>query len=108
MAVLKGEGGETECNPDMECLVQSVHHGELSDEIWPTVFSRRHAKPDALEPEQLALTWQGKNEDEFAIASIIGTAAIALKLLGKADTQEQAQKLATEYWLGRDKQKYIA
>jgi hypothetical protein len=26
--------------------------------------------------------------------------------LGKADTQEQAQQLATDYWLGRDKQKY--
>ncbi len=35
MAVLKGEGGETERNPDVECLVQSVHDGELSDEIWP-------------------------------------------------------------------------
>ena len=30
MAVLKGEGGETERNPDMDCLVQSVHEGELS------------------------------------------------------------------------------
>ena len=106
MSVLKGEGGETERNPDMECLVQSVHNGELSDENWPALFTRRHVKPELLEPEQLALIWQGKVEDEFAEASIIGTAAIALKLLGKADTQEQAQQLATDYWLGRDKQKY--
>jgi anthranilate phosphoribosyltransferase len=106
MAVLKGEGGETERNPDMECLVQSVHNGELSDENWPALFERRHVKPELLEPEQLSLIWQGKMEDEFAQASIIGTAAIALKLLGKADTREQAQQLATDYWLGRDKQKY--
>jgi len=52
------------------------------------------------------LIWQGKVEDEFAEASIIGTAAIALKLLGKVETQEQAQQLATDYWLGRDRQKY--
>jgi anthranilate phosphoribosyltransferase len=108
MAVLKGEGGETERNPDMECLVQSVHNGELSDENWPALFERRHVKPELLEPEQLALIWQGKMEDEFAEASIIGTAAIALKLLGKADTQEQAQQLATDYWLGRDKHKYAS
>ena len=106
MAVLKGEGGETERNPDMECLVQSVHNGELSDENWPALFARRHVKPDILDPQQLTVIWQGKTEDEFAIASVIGTAAIALKLLGKADTQEQAQQLATHYWLGRDKEKY--
>lgn len=105
MAVLKGEGGETERNPDMECLVQSVHNGKLSDENWPALFPRRHVKPDLLEPEQLALIWQGKAEDEFATATIIGTTAIALKLLGKADTQELAQQLASEYWVGRDKKK---
>ncbi|MFI3186884.1 MAG: glycosyl transferase, partial [Methylococcaceae bacterium] len=69
-------------------------------------FARRHVKPELLDPQQLALIWQEKTEDEFALASIIGTAAIALKLLGKANTQEQAQKLATEYWLNRDKSKY--
>ncbi len=106
MAVLKGEGGETERNPDMECLVQSVHNGELSDENWPALFRHRHVKPDLLDPQQLALIWQGKTEDDFATASILGTAAIALKLLGKVDTQEQAQQLATEYWAGRDKTKY--
>ena len=106
MAVLKGEGGETERNPDMECLVQSVHNGELSDENWPALFRHRHVKPELLDPQQLALIWQGKTEDDFATASILGTTAIALKLLGKVDTQEQAQLLATEYWAGRDKTKY--
>jgi len=106
MAVLKGEGGETERNPDMECLVQSVHNGELVDENWPALFARRHVKPVSLDPEQLALIWRGETEDEFAEASIIGTAAIALKLLGKADTQEQAHQLATDYWLSRNKDKY--
>lgn len=106
MAVLKGEGGETERNPDMECLVQSVHDGELSDENWPALFPRRHIKPEQLDPEQLSLIWQGSLVDEFAQAAIIGTAAIALKLLGKADNQEKAQDLAATYWLNRDKQKY--
>lgn len=106
MAVLKGEGGETERNPDMECLVQSVHNGELSDENWPALFGRRHVKAELLDPEQLALVWQGHLDDEFATASIIGTAAIALKLLGKADSQQQAHELATAYWSNRNKQKY--
>ncbi|CAA9890446.1 Glycosyl transferase family protein [Candidatus Methylobacter favarea] len=107
-AVLKGEGGETERNPDMDCLVQSVHNGELADENWPALFRRRHMKPDQLDPKQLALIWQGKSADEFAEATVIGTAAIALKLLGKADTQEQAHNLASDYWLARDKQKFAS
>jgi anthranilate phosphoribosyltransferase len=105
-AVLKGEGGETERNPDMECLVQSVHNGELFDENWPALFARRHVKSEVLDPGQLPLIWQGSIEDEFAKNSIIGTAAIALKLLGKANDQQQAHQLATDYWLSRDKQKY--
>jgi len=101
MAVLKGEGGETERNPDMDCLVQSVQDNELHEEQWPALFARRHVKPDHLDPEQLAQLWKGEITDEFAEATIIGTAAIALKLIGKANTQEKAHELATSYWLNR-------
>lgn len=101
-AVLKGEGGETERNPDVDCLVQSVHNGELFDENWEAFFTRRHVKDEALNPQQLALLWQGKIHNEYAEATVIGTAAIALKLLGKANNQQQAQQLAAEYWANRD------
>lgn len=101
MAVIKGEGGETERNPDMDCLVQSVKNDELIDEQWPALFPRRHIKPDNLEPKDLAELWQGEIEDEFAQATVIGTTAIALKLMGRADTQQQAHDLAMQYWLNR-------
>ncbi|WP_305909154.1 glycosyl transferase family protein [Methylomarinum sp. Ch1-1] len=106
MAVLKGEGGETERNPDMDCLVQSVHDDELSEEHWPALFPRRHVKPAELNPEQLAQLWRGEDNDEFAEATVIGTAAVALKLLGKADSQAQAEALAQRYWAQRDKNKF--
>lgn len=106
MAVLKGEGGETERNPDMECLVQSVHNGELNDEIWPALFARRHIKPEQLEPQQLLQLWRAEISDEFAQASVIGTAAIALQLLGKAETQQQAHQLAEQFWLTRDPNRF--
>lgn len=101
MAVLKGEGGETERNPDMDCLVQSVKNNALVEEQWPALFPRRHIKPEHLEPQQLALVWEGNVEDEFAQATVIGTTAVALKLMGKADSQQQAHDLATQYWLDR-------
>lgn len=101
MAVLKGEGGETERNPDMECLVQSVHQGDLSEEIWPALFNRRHMKAEVLDPEHLQQVWQGSATDEFGIASVVGTCAIALRLLGKADGQAAAHTLATNWWQQR-------
>lgn len=106
MAVLKGEGGETERNPDVECLVQSVHAGELSDEIWPALFERRHMKAESLEPQLLAQVWRGELDDEFGQATVIGTAAIALKLLGKADDQAQAEALAAQFWAARDRNRF--
>ena len=101
MAVLKGEGGETERNPDMDCLVQSVKNNELLDEQWPALFPRRHVKPDTLEPKDLAKLWRGEIEDEFAQTTVIGTTAIALKLLGKTNTQQESHDLAMQYWLNR-------
>ncbi len=90
----------------MDCLVQSVHYGELLDENWPALFARRHVKDEELNPKQLALIWQGLVADEFAESSIIGTVAVALKLLGKAECQQQAHELALAYWQGRNKSNY--
>ncbi len=101
MAVLKGEGGETERNPDMNCLVQSVQNNELFEEEWPALFARRHVKSENLDPQQLAQLWRGEIEDEFAEATIIGTTAVTLKLMGRADSQEDAHKLASDYWSNR-------
>lgn len=106
VAVLKGEGGETERNPDMQCLVQSVHLGELSDEIWPALFAQRHVRAESLDPKPLLSVWQGKQSDEFGEASLIGTAAIALKLLGKAENQSQALESAKAFWDSRDKRRF--
>ena len=103
MAVLKGEGGETERNPDMDCLVQSVKKNQLFEENWVALFKHRHVKSENMNPEQLTQLWQGEIENEFAEMTIIGTTAIALKLINKAQTQEEAHKLATHYWLNRNK-----
>ena len=108
MAVLKGEGGETERNPDVECLVQSVRDSELVDELWPELFARRHMKDEDLNPEKLAAVWRGQLEDEFAEATLIATTAVALKLLGKAESQEAAHTLAQTYWIKRNRDRLSA
>jgi anthranilate phosphoribosyltransferase len=106
LAVMKGEGGEIELNPDIDCLVQSVIKGEMIDEEWPAVFKRRHMRDDVLDLSRLIKVWHGEDDDEYGIASIIGTAAIALKMMQRAKTQEEAVAVATSMWESRHKDKF--
>ena len=108
LAVIKGDGGEIERNPDVECLVQSVHNGEMIDETWPPMFKRRHVKDEEMNPQRLGQLWRGEIEDEYANAAVIGTLAITLKMMGKADDQQAAETLAAEMWNNRAKDKYGA
>lgn len=108
LAVIKGDGGEIERNPDVECLVQNVHDGEMFDETWPAMFKRRHVKDEEMNPQRLGKLWRGEIEDEYASAAVIGTLAITLKMMGKADTQQSAEAMATDMWNNRARDKYGA
>jgi len=50
--------------------------------------------------------WRGESHHEYGEGAVIGTLAIALKLLGEADTQSQAQALAQTLWDERDRKRY--
>ena len=101
--VIKGEAGEIERNPDGECLIQSVRNGELLDTTWPAMFDRRHRKESELDLGHFVAVWRGDAEHEYGEAAVIGTTAIALCLLGRADNREQAEPLARELWALRDR-----
>ena len=101
--VIKGEAGEIERNPDIPCLVQSVREGDLSDTTWPALFSKRHTKETELSVSELVSLWRGHSKHEYGEAAVIGTCAIALALLGKAETQNQAQEMAQDFWSQRNK-----
>lgn len=107
VAVIKGEGGEIERDPDSPCLVQRVHHGELLEEEWPALFARRHMKDQALDVSRLARIWRGDSDDEYGSAAIIGTAAIALQLMNKAQTPQQALALAGDMWDKRSRERML-
>ena len=106
LAVFKGEAGEVERNPDTDCTVSSVHNSDMHDEIWPALFSKRHVKEDSLDVNRLASVWRGDDVDEYAEAAITATAAIALRLMGKADSQQAALEQAQQMWASRNKNKY--
>lgn len=106
MAVFKGEGGETERNPDGPCTVLTVHHGELDEEEWPAMFARRHPPAADLDPARLVAAWRGEVDDEYGSAAVVGTAAIALRLLGRASDIADAQAQAAQMWAARDRTRY--
>ncbi|HEB63425.1 MAG TPA: glycosyl transferase family protein [Gammaproteobacteria bacterium] len=101
IAVIKGEGGEAERNPDDCCEVFYSHHGIMSTEEWPAFFSRRHLKDSTMDPSRLAQVWQGDINHEYGIAATIGTTAIVLRLLDKASTPELAIQQANLMWQQR-------
>ncbi len=106
LTVIKGEGGEIERNPDMPCLTQNLDTGRLFDEEWPAMFKRRHMRDDELRIQRLADVWHGADQDEYGIGAVIGTTAIALKLMKRASSMDEAEALAKTMWESRPKDKF--
>lgn len=107
LAVIKGEGGEIERNPDTPCLVQSVHNGKLEDEEWPAMFRQRHVKDESLDVSRLLSVWEGREDDEYGVGAVIGTVAISLRLMGKADSIEEAEAQARGMWTARQRDRFV-
>ena len=106
MAVIKGDGGETEWNPDMKNLVRSIKNGQLLEEEWSPLFPKRHVKDSVLDPSKLAKLWKGSLDDEHGVGAVIGTTAITLYTMGKADSHEAALNMAKDWWEGREKTRF--
>ena len=103
LAVIKGDGGEIECNPDNIMTVYSSRNGDLSEELWPAMFARRHLKEQELSVSQMQHIWRGTGDDEYALGAIIGTTALALKALDDNLSQETALQKARTLWIERDR-----
>jgi anthranilate phosphoribosyltransferase len=110
LAVIKGDGGEIERDPDTACLVQSVHNGEMSKEEWPAMYSRRHVKDTEMDVQRLRAAWLGEGSgdstDEYGIGAVIGTTAITLKMMGRAQDIPSAEAQAKAMWEARVKERF--
>jgi len=105
MAVFRGEGGEIERRPNKTTMVWTTH-GELGpdQETWPALQDNpRQAADDGMQVSDMISVWRGDIENEYATASITGTLAIALKTMNKAVTTNDAQELAEQLWMDRDR-----
>lgn len=109
MAVFRGEGGEIERRPNKPCEVYTVHDGVAGNEEWPRLLpDPRQESDEAMDVGRLMAIWRGEAEDSYADAAITGTLAVALKLLGKVPTMEEAQAAAEAMWRDRDRGRLLA
>lgn len=105
MTVFRGEGGEIERRPNKPTQVWTTHgDAEPLVETWPAMLEDGHQPSDPdMDVSRMIKVWKGQDEDAYATASILGTLAITLRTMGKADSIEAAQALAKRMWAGRDR-----
>ncbi len=107
-AIFKGGAGEVQRNPQKACRVTLLRDQEATEEVWP-VLDEGPLYPwreEPLEPSRVAALWRGTWHAAAPEAAVIGTAAIALHLLGRAEDIAGAETMARELWLKRPKSKY--
>lgn len=105
MAVFKGEGGEVERRPEKPCEVLMLADGEPVAEQWPPLLAAPRPHEEELDLSRLKALWTGAVEDEAAVAAIAGTAAIALRAMGRAASVDAAEGMALAMWRDRIKSK---
>lgn len=109
MAVFRGEGGEIERRASKPLDVWSVIDGEMTTEAWPALLPEpQQPKDDDMDTARLLSVWRGDDSDAYATAAITGTLALALHLLGRAATQDDAQAQAEAMWSARNRERLAA
>jgi len=108
MAVFKGEGGEIERRPGKSVVVESLHDGHLSEEEWPPLMSDVIREDSDLDLARLMAVWKDEEENDYATAAIVGTAAVAIQLLGRATDKDEAMNLARSMWDARNRERLAA
>ncbi len=108
VACFKGDGGEVERRPDKPCLVDGLLAGTEFSEEWAPLLSGGPESPNGMDPAFLGALWRGTVADSFAEATIVGTAAVALRQLGRAKTVDEAERLARQLWGERRRDRLVA
>lgn len=108
-AVFRGDGGEAERRPNKPTQVWNSHGAdEPVVETWPALLDGHAPKDEEMDITRLARIWAGEAHDEYGEAAVIGSMAIALRTMGKADSMQAADTLAAQIWAARDKGKVPA
>ena len=103
--VFRGEGGEIERRPNKALEVRTVRGGVDGEDNWPALLPDPQQRIDEeMDLSRLAAVWRGDDDDSYAHAAITGTLAVALRLLGRAASIEDAEAEAQRLWASRGRE----
>ena len=100
-AVIKGEGGEFERNPDAKTLICGIKHGELYELELPKLTADRSPIEEELDLTTFKAVWEAKQSHEYGEVAVVETMAIALYSMNAFDTFAEAQAKAKVFWENR-------
>ena len=102
-AVIKGEAGEFERNPDAKTLICGIQNGELYEHELPKLTLNRSPIEEQLDLDVFKAVWEGKQNHEYGEIAVTETMGIALYTMGVCDSYDQAILKAKQLWATRFK-----
>jgi anthranilate phosphoribosyltransferase len=100
-AVIKGEGGEFERNPDAKTLICGIKHGELYEHELPKITENRSPIEEELDLNIFKAVWEGQTQHEYGELAVIETMGIALYTMNVCTTFSDAMQKAQHLWTSR-------
>ena len=100
-AVIKGEGGEFERNPDARTLICGIKNGTLYEHELPKLTDSRSPVEEELDLAVLKAVWLGQQTHEYGEIAVTETMGIALYTMGVCDDYDAAMQTAQQFWQNR-------
>ena len=100
-AVIKGEGGEFERNPDAKTLICGIQNGKLYEHELAKLTDNRSPVEEELDLAVFKAVREGQRAHEYGEIAVIETMGIALYTMGACASYEQAMQHARELWQSR-------
>ena len=100
-AVIKGEGGEFERNPDAKTLICGIKDGELYEHELPKLTDNRSPIEEELDLARFKAVWDGQQNHEYGEIAVTETMGIALYSMVACKSYEVAMQKAKELWVNR-------
>ncbi|MCD0188332.1 glycosyl transferase family protein [Acinetobacter sp. PW68] len=100
-AVIKGEGGEFERNPDARTLICGIKNGTLYEHELPKLTDSRSPVEEELDLAVLKAVWLGQQPHEYGEIAVTETMGIALYTMGVCDDYDAAMQTAQQLWQNR-------
>lgn len=100
---IQGDSGEFERILGKPCKLYGLSDGICWEEEWPAeeLFEEKPILKNQ-DLEHFAAVWEGREDDEYGRAAVIGTLAIVLRGLGRVTERDAAYQLAEQWWLARN------